>query len=92
VHDDVQPRAVLTTDTSAEAEAVQVRAWRAMSPSDILRLVDDLSSTVRTLSLAGLRQRYPDASQPELMARLAEITLGPELARRVYPTQQTSDR
>ena len=78
-------RGVLASDTSAEAEARQVRAWQAMSTAEIARLVDDLSSTARVLTLAGLRERHPAASEQELVARLAEITLGPELARRVYP-------
>jgi hypothetical protein len=85
-------RAVLTSDTSAEAEAVQVRAWQAMSPEELLRVVDDLSTTARALSLAGLRQRHPDAPEQELIARLAAITLGPDLARRVYPFLDRPDR
>ena len=78
-------RAVLASDTTAAAEAVQVRAWRAMAPADIARLVNELSSMTRALAMAGLRERYPDAPEPELVARLAEITLGRELAIRVYP-------
>jgi hypothetical protein len=76
---------VLASDTSAEAEALQVKAWRAMTPTQIARLVDDLSSAARALALAGLRERHPAATELELVARLAEITLGPELAGRVYP-------
>ena len=85
VPDEHLGRAVLAGDTSPEAEALQVRAWRAMTAAQIARLVDDLSSTARALSLAGLRERHPDADERELVARLAEITLGPELAHRVYP-------
>ena len=79
------PRAILASDTSAEAEAIQVRAWRAMAPADIARIVDELSSMTRALAMAGLRERYPNASERELVARLAEITLGRDLACRVYP-------
>jgi hypothetical protein len=81
-----EPRAVLASDTAAHAEALQVRAWRNMTPAQIARLVDDLSSATRALALAGLRERHPDATEPELVARLAAITLGPELAHRIYPT------
>ena len=84
--DDVDgPRAILSSDTSAAAEAIQVRAWRSMAPADIARIVDELSSMTRALAMAGLRERYPEASEPELVARLAEVTLGRELACRVYP-------
>jgi hypothetical protein len=85
VADEHERRAVLSGDTDATAEALQVRAWQAMAPDDIARLVDDLSSLARQLALAGLRQRYPDASDVELVARLAVTTLGPELAHRIYP-------
>ena len=47
--------------------------------------MDGASETVRTFALAGLRDRYPTATEPELVARLALITLGPDLARSVYP-------
>jgi hypothetical protein len=39
---------------------------------------------VRTLALAGLRQRYPDESPEQRRRRLADLILGPDLARRVY--------
>ena len=57
-----------------------------MTPAQIARLVDDLASAARALALAGLRERYSAATELELVARLAEITLGPELAHRVYPS------
>ena len=84
VDDADRRRAVLSSDTSAAAEAIQVRAWRAMAPADIARIIDELSSLTRALAIAGLRERYPNASESEVVARLAEITLGRDLARRVY--------
>ena len=43
-----------------------------------------MSSTVRALSLAGLRARHPEASEAELRRRFADIHLGPKLAAEVY--------
>ncbi|NJN82221.1 MAG: hypothetical protein HC802_08040 [Caldilineaceae bacterium] len=39
---------------------------------------------MRSLALAGLRQRHPNADEPELRRRLADLTLGPKLAAQVY--------
>jgi hypothetical protein len=40
--------------------------------------------TSRRLALAGLRERFPNASESELRRRLATLLLGPELAAKVY--------
>jgi len=37
------------------------------------------------MALRGVRARHPEAPEHALAALLAEVTLGPELARRVYP-------
>lgn len=76
---------MLSTDTTRDAERLQVRAWRSMSSVQRAQLVAGAARTVRALALAGLRQRHPAASETEIVARLALLTLGPSLARRVYP-------
>ena len=71
-------------DTSPEAEAIQFRIWSEMPGWRKLELVGELNKMARELALSGLRQRYPNASESELIRRLADLTLGPELAERVY--------
>lgn len=78
-------QAVLTHDTTAEAEHMQVEVWRGMSPVEKARLVSELTRAALHLSLSGIRQRYPDASERECFLRLAARMLGPDLARQVYP-------
>jgi hypothetical protein len=78
-------RAILSTDTSRDAEDVQLRAWRSMPSADKIRQILGLCRAARHLAVAGLRARHPDASDAELMVRLASFTLGPRLARLVYP-------
>jgi len=56
-----------------------------MSSVELASLIAGASRSVRTLAMAGLRSRYPDASERELTVRWAVLTLGPELARAVYP-------
>ena len=75
----------LARDTSAEIEERQVAAWREMTPAQKADLITALSSAAREMALAGVRQRYPGASDREIFLRLAMLTLGSELARRAYP-------
>jgi hypothetical protein len=76
--------AVLSRDTSREAEALQVQVWRSLSSVDLARLIGGSSRAIRSLALAGVRARQPEAPEDELVARLAASTLGPVLADRVY--------
>ncbi len=71
-------------DTSPEAEQVLIELLRQAPPWRRLQLADRMSSTVRGLSLAGLRARHPRASEAELRRRFADIHLGPELAAKAY--------
>lgn len=71
-------------DTSPEAERVLIELLRQAPAWRRLQLADHMGSTVRGLSLAGLRARHPKATEAELRRRFADIHLGPELAARVY--------
>lgn len=79
------PQAVLSADTTADVERRQVEAWRRLSPAERLRLVSDTTRAVIDLSRAGIRRRYPQASERECFLRLAAILLGVDAARKVYP-------
>ena len=74
----------LFPDTSPDAERVLIELMRKAPPWRKLELVAQLNETVRLLALSGLRQRYPDATPEELRRHLADLLLGPELARRAY--------
>ncbi len=78
-------RVPLAEDTSPAIEQQQVDAWRVMSPAEKAAMVTGLTQAVFELALAGVRQRHPNASPREQFLRLALITLGPDLAARVYP-------
>lgn len=56
-----------------------------MSAAQKAETVATLSRGVRDLALAGIRQRYPDATAREQFLRLAMLTLGRELAAAAYP-------
>jgi len=75
----------LSPDTSPDVESRQIEAWRQMSAADKAAVVTGLTQAVFDLARAGVRHRHPDASPHEQFLRLAVVTLGPELAGRVYP-------
>ena len=72
------------TDTSAEAERVQIEILRSMPSWRKFQLWNDLNMAMRHVALAGLKDRFPLATPSELRRRLATILLGPELATQVY--------
>jgi len=65
-------------------EALHLRLLRESPPWRKMEMLAGLNASARMLALAGLRQRYPNASDDELRRRLADLLLGPDLARRVY--------
>ena len=77
------------SDTNPEAERVQIELLRRMPAWRKLQMVGEMSRTVRTLALLGLRQRFPHASDAELRRRLADLWLGEELAARVYGKRES---
>jgi hypothetical protein len=72
------------TDTSADAERVQIEILRSMPSWRKFQLWNDLNMAMRQVALAGLRERFPAANPEELRRRLATILLGPELANQAY--------
>jgi hypothetical protein len=71
-------------DTTADVEAIQFELYRRMTVEQKARRVTELTAGACRLALAGLRQRYPGASEQELLLRLAVLRLGPETVARVY--------
>lgn len=64
---------------------------RRMSPAEKMQLAFEWSEIVRQFAEAGLRQRYPQASERELFLRFARQTLGEELFRRAYGSELPYD-
>lgn len=77
--------APLTHDTSPEIERRQVEAWRRMSAAQKAFLVTSASRAADDMARAGIRARFPGASEREQFLRLAILKLGKELARQAYP-------
>jgi hypothetical protein len=74
----------LWPDTHPDVERVQVEGLRQMPSWRKMALLAEMAESVRTLALAGLRQRYPTDTPVQRRRRLADLLLGPELAARAY--------
>jgi hypothetical protein len=71
-------------DTSPEAWRVFIDMHRKMSPHEKLDRTFELRDLGRALCEAGIRSRYPEASDREIFLRLTERMLSPDLFRKVY--------
>ncbi len=71
-------------DTDREAEAIQLAIYRRMPIGRKIQLVFEALEMSRALALAGIRSRHPQAGPEELRRRLLGLSLGEELATRVY--------
>ncbi len=74
----------MLTDTDPKIEKMQIEILRRMPAWKKLAVMEGLNETVRALAVAGIKQRHPAASPAQIQRELAELTLGPELARKVY--------
>ena len=62
-----------------------------MSPEERLGVVRDLMRFADTMAEAGIRDRFPEASDREVFLRLAVRKLGYGVARTVYPEIESLD-
>ena len=75
---------VLARDTEASAEKVQMEIIKALPAWRKLELLGDACETTRELMLAGLRSRFPGATEDELHRKLMGLMVGEEIAAKVW--------
>jgi hypothetical protein len=74
----------LFPDTSPEAEAVLLEGYRKMPAWKKFQCVDDLNQALKSLQLADIKSKSPQASEHELKMRLASRWIEPELMKRAF--------
>ena len=74
----------LFTDTDPQVEAIMLSQLRSMPVWRKLEPTEQLNHMAHMLALSDLRERYPQASEPELRRHLADLRIGRELAEQVY--------
>lgn len=72
-----------TTDTSAEAEAIQLELFRRMSPAERITKMCNLSASLRRMAFDAIRRTHPDLDEAEVRLKLIESTYGKEIATNV---------
>jgi hypothetical protein len=75
---------VLYSDTHPKIERMQIELIRRMPTWKKFSIVDGLNEAVKTLAIAGIKQRHPQATPEQIHRMLAELMLGRELAKKVY--------
>jgi hypothetical protein len=66
-------------DTHPAIESVLIEGFRAMTPSQKLQIVSQLTLAVQQLALADVRRRHPNADARELELRVASRWIEPKL-------------
>jgi hypothetical protein len=74
----------LFEDTDEATELKLIELTRQMTDEKKLRLLFSQIETGRQLSMAGLKNRYPQAAQEELKKRYAALVLDRETVVKVY--------
>jgi hypothetical protein len=79
---------VQPSDTTAEAAAVQRQVFAAMTGPQRLLASSAMAEEVRTIVLAGLRTRHPDASDDEIHRQWLRLLHGEHVADARLPISE----
>jgi len=74
----------LFADTDEESERVLIELARKASVWQKFQQVASTTEACRAFAMAGLRRRYPQATEAELRKRLAALVLDRETVIKVY--------
>lgn len=81
----------MLSDTDPKTLEKWIEIQRAMSPGEKLRVVMEASEFVLRMYEAGVRHQYPEASDREVLARVAARHLDRETVKKVYGWDPESD-
>jgi hypothetical protein len=74
----------MASDTSPQTRERHLQLMRALTPERRFLAATAMSTGVRQLVFAGLRDRYPHANEDELRRRFAARVYGRTTAERLY--------
>jgi hypothetical protein len=78
----------IAADTSPDADAVQLEAYRRMGGPGRAQVMFRLSEMARRTTEAGIRRRHPAYDDGQVMLALARLLHGDDLVRRVWPGRE----
>jgi len=75
-------------DTTPDAYALQIEAYRRMGGKQRTAVMFRLNQMAREAAAAGIRSRHPEYSDEQVRHALFRLMLGDELARAVWPDRK----
>jgi hypothetical protein len=78
----------IAADTSPEADAVQLEAYRQMGGAGRVQVMFRLNEMVRRTAMAGIRGRHPDYGDADVLLALAQLLYGEDLVQQAWPGQR----
>jgi hypothetical protein len=79
---------MLPLDTTPEADALQIAAYRRMGGMGRVATVFRLNAAVRAAAMAGIRGRHPDYDDTQVLMAWRRLVLGDAVMRRVFPNRE----
>jgi hypothetical protein len=81
----------VSPDTSADADRVQLEAYRRMGGPARLDAAFRLIELARNASIGGIRARHPEYDEGQIRLAYARLVLGDELTRSAHPRHDLVD-
>jgi hypothetical protein len=78
----------IAADTSPEADAAQIEAYRRMGGTGRVQVMFRLSEMTRRAAEAGIRSRHPEYGDDSVKLALARLLYGEDLVRRAWPGRE----
>jgi hypothetical protein len=81
----------IAADTSPEADAAQIEAYRRMGGAGRVEVMFRLTRMARGAAEAGIRSRHTDYDDERVKLALARLLYGDDLVRRAWPERPLVD-
>ena len=79
---------MVAADTSSDADAVQLEAYRRVGGVGRAQIMFRLSEMARATAEAGIRKRHPEYDASQILLAPARLTHGDDLVRRAWPDRE----
>ena len=78
----------IAADTSPDADAVQLEAYRRMGGTGRAQVMFRLSDMTRRTAEAGIRQRHPEYDAEQVTRALARLLYGDDVVQCAWPGRE----
>jgi hypothetical protein len=81
----------LPLDTTDDADAAQLDAYRRLGGPGRVAVVFRLNALVREMTMAGIRSRHPEYDDAQVRMALQRLVFGDALVRSAFPDGELVD-